>query len=210
MPTPQQLLQEADRCVKCGLCLPHCPTYRLNLDEGDSPRGRISLIQAWVGVDIASRASQIHLDRCLGCLACESACDSVRACPGRLLRIDCADDCVAAYSTDVSGECTAAQIDLLNCRSGLSCAASPFDAECDEAVSALSASCGDVGLRRELVEVSGTEVVVEIGDHSWSDSDESETESADETEDDAPEVTDVHDTVVVVEIPGAVEVIDFQ
>ena len=143
-------------------------------------------------------------------LACESACDSVRACPGRLLRIDCADDCVAAYSTDVSGECTAAQIDLLNCRSGLSCAASPFDAECDEAVSALSASCGDVGLRRELVEVSGTEVVVEIGDHSWSDSDESETESADETEDDAPEVTDVHDTVVVVEIPGAVEVIDFQ
>ena len=76
MPTPQQLLQEADRCVKCGLCLPHCPTYRLNLDEGDSPRGRISLIQAWVGVDIASRASQIHLDRCLGCLACESACPS--------------------------------------------------------------------------------------------------------------------------------------
>jgi len=67
---------DLNTCVQCGLCLPHCPTYRLNLDEGDSPRGRISLIQAWVGVDIASRASQIHLDRCLGCLACESACPS--------------------------------------------------------------------------------------------------------------------------------------
>lgn len=142
-------------------------------------------------------------------LACESACDSVHACPGRFATIDCADDCVAAYSTDIRRECTAAQIDLLNCRSGLSCAASPFDAECDEAVSATRASCGDAGLEAETVEVSDTEVVVEIGDYSWSDSDESETESADETGDDAPEVTDVHDTVVVVEIPGAVEVIDF-
>jgi hypothetical protein len=142
-------------------------------------------------------------------LACESACDSIHACPGRFATIDCADDCVAAYPADISGECTGAQIDLLNCRSGLSCAASPFDAECGEAVSAARASCGDMGLEAEIVEVSGTEVVVEIGDHSWSDSDESATESTDETEDDAPEVTDVHEPVVVTEIPGAVEVIDF-
>lgn len=71
-----QILREADRCVKCGLCLPHCPTYRLSRDEGDSPRGRIALIQALASGQVGGTALGKHLERCLGCLACQSACPS--------------------------------------------------------------------------------------------------------------------------------------
>ncbi|MCW8889085.1 MAG: heterodisulfide reductase-related iron-sulfur binding cluster [Sedimenticola sp.] len=70
------LLREADRCVKCGICLPHCPTYKLTRDEGDSPRGRISLIQALASGQLSSTETQYHLDRCLTCLACEASCPS--------------------------------------------------------------------------------------------------------------------------------------
>ena len=70
------LLQEADRCVKCGICLPHCPTYKLTLDEGDSPRGRIALIQGIIEGRLESGRAEEHVARCLGCLACEAACPS--------------------------------------------------------------------------------------------------------------------------------------
>jgi glycolate oxidase iron-sulfur subunit len=73
---PIQIVAEADRCVKCGYCLPHCPTYGLSADEGESPRGRIALIQALVQGSVDSQRLHDHLDSCLACRACEAACPS--------------------------------------------------------------------------------------------------------------------------------------
>lgn len=66
---------EADLCVKCGLCLPHCPTYQQTLDENESPRGRIALIQGWSNGHLnESETLNKHLDRCLLCRSCEKVC----------------------------------------------------------------------------------------------------------------------------------------
>jgi glycolate dehydrogenase iron-sulfur subunit len=73
---PEQILAETDRCVKCGYCLPHCPTYGLSADEGESPRGRIALIQALIQDTVDSQRLHDHLDSCLACRACEAACPS--------------------------------------------------------------------------------------------------------------------------------------
>lgn len=104
--TPDDILLGADRCVKCGLCTPHCPTYALERDEAESPRGRIALMQGLAAGMLAPGERLItHLDNCLGCRACERVCPAgvpygelldatrdhleaarSRSWPGRLLR----------------------------------------------------------------------------------------------------------------------------
>jgi len=63
-------------CVHCGFCLPACPTYRELGQEMDSPRGRIVLMKQVLEGQLPWTAAQPHVDRCLGCLACEPACPS--------------------------------------------------------------------------------------------------------------------------------------
>lgn len=66
---------DADLCVKCGLCLPHCPTYAETQHEADSPRGRIALMQGLAnGLILSSEKLTNHLDGCLSCRACETVC----------------------------------------------------------------------------------------------------------------------------------------
>jgi glycolate oxidase iron-sulfur subunit len=73
-PPDRELLAD---CVHCGFCLPACPTYVLWGEEMDSPRGRIYMMQkASDGAAPLDPTFAQHIDRCLGCMACMTACPS--------------------------------------------------------------------------------------------------------------------------------------
>ncbi len=63
-------------CVHCGFCTATCPTYQLLGDELDSPRGRIYLMKEVLEGNEVTAKTQMHLDRCLTCRACETTCPS--------------------------------------------------------------------------------------------------------------------------------------
>src|SRR5881394_2806160 len=69
--------EKVSTCVHCGLCLEACPTYRELRVEMDSPRGRIYLMKGLLEGKIAPSEGVLqHLDQCLDCRACETACPS--------------------------------------------------------------------------------------------------------------------------------------
>jgi glycolate oxidase iron-sulfur subunit len=75
-PLGEPMARAVQACVHCGFCLSVCPTYAELGQEMDSPRGRIVLMKQVLEGGLAWEAAQPHIDRCLGCLACEPACPS--------------------------------------------------------------------------------------------------------------------------------------
>lgn len=75
-PLTAPMAHAVESCVHCGFCLAACPTYRELGQEMDSPRGRIVLMKQVLEGTLPVEDAQLHIDRCLGCLACEPACPS--------------------------------------------------------------------------------------------------------------------------------------
>lgn len=71
-----RILAMANQCVMCGLCLPVCPTYQSMQTESESPRGRIALARAAASGKQLTAQAFSHLDNCLSCGNCETACPS--------------------------------------------------------------------------------------------------------------------------------------
>lgn len=70
------MAEAVQTCVHCGFCLPTCPTYQELGQESDSPRGRILLMKETLEGKLDWDDAKPHVDRCLGCLACETSCPS--------------------------------------------------------------------------------------------------------------------------------------
>ena len=75
-PLGQPMANAVQACVHCGFCLAACPTYLELGQEMDTPRGRIVLMKQVLEGDLPLADALPHVDRCLGCLACEPACPS--------------------------------------------------------------------------------------------------------------------------------------
>lgn len=70
------MARAVETCVHCGFCLPACPTYKVLGEEMDSPRGRIVLMKQVLEGELSLDDVHTHIDRCLGCLGCVTACPS--------------------------------------------------------------------------------------------------------------------------------------
>lgn len=75
-PRHQSIADAVQACVHCGFCLPNCPTYQVIEQEQDSPRGRILLMKEVLEGKLPEDEARVHIDRCLGCLSCETSCPS--------------------------------------------------------------------------------------------------------------------------------------
>src|SRR3954471_22895727 len=75
-PFGEPMTRAVQACVHCGFCLAACPTYAELGQEMDTPRGRIVLMKQVLEGSLPWEAAQPHVERCLGCLACEPACPS--------------------------------------------------------------------------------------------------------------------------------------
>ena len=75
-PAGTLMAEAVEKCVHCGFCLPACPTYKVLGEEMDSPRGRIILMKSVLEEEIELEQALPYIDRCLGCMACVTACPS--------------------------------------------------------------------------------------------------------------------------------------
>ena len=75
-PQGQFMADAVNACVHCGFCLATCPTYKVLGEETDSPRGRIFLMKGVLEGELELAGTLPFVDRCLGCMACVTACPS--------------------------------------------------------------------------------------------------------------------------------------
>ncbi|HEX9516217.1 MAG TPA: heterodisulfide reductase-related iron-sulfur binding cluster [Streptosporangiaceae bacterium] len=114
-----ELREVVGDCVHCGFCLTACPTYQLWGEEMDSPRGRIHLIGQLLDGAQASEAAALHLDRCLGCMACVPACPSG-------VRYDKLIEAARSWATEPAGaDASATELSAAGAMAAKSAAADP-------------------------------------------------------------------------------------